>query len=150
MKKSRQNRFRRKQLKLPQNRFYKKCRVNFRFLHIWEIWNSSKFGKISNFSTSFVLKFWNSSTCGDILDFSYSVMYWILKFFHMTDFSPPIYRLYRWQIWGIQDLCFLFVSFRSQLHNCLLHPGVSVICFSPGQGCRIVFGAWDPIFFAWK
>ena len=47
-------------------------------------------------------KIWNSSACGEMSNFSTSVMHWNLKFLHMTDFSPPIYRWSRWQIWGMQ------------------------------------------------
>ena len=43
-------------------------------LSFGEFWNSSKFGKISDFSTSVVWKIWNSSKHGEISVLSTSVM----------------------------------------------------------------------------
>jgi len=83
--------------KTAENRFYNKKMDKFQIsshLSCGEMWNFSKFGKISHFATSVVWKNWNSSSCGEISDFFTSVMYWNLKFLHMTDFFLHLYIRY--------------------------------------------------------
>ena len=96
-------------------------------------------------------KSWNSSACGEISNFSTSVMHWNLKFLHMTDFSPPIYRWSRWQIWG---LVITFVNNRDEVYKrkkCAISQNISQLVSSqpalvwtrtlksrPQKGCKML------------
>ena len=59
------------------------------------MWNFTKFGKNSHFSTSVVWKNWNSSSCGEIP----WIEIWNFSTWQIS--SPPTCRWSRWQIWGM-------------------------------------------------
>ena len=65
---------------------------NFKLLHMWRNFRFFHFNNMS------CVEIWNNTTCGETSEFSTSVTFRNLKFLHVTDFSPPIYR---WQIWGM-------------------------------------------------
>ena len=64
------------------------------------MWNFTKFGKNSHFSTSVVWKNWNSSSCGEIP----CIEIWNFSTWQIS--SPPTCRWSRWQISGMQEHCF--------------------------------------------
>ena len=59
------------------------------------MWNFTKFGKNSHFSTSVVWKNWNSSSCGEIP----CIEIWNFSTWQIS--SPPTCRWSRWQISGM-------------------------------------------------
>ena len=60
-----------------------------------EMWNFTKFGQNSHFSTSVVWKNWNSSSCGEIP----CIEIWIFSTWQIS--FPPTCRWSRWQISGM-------------------------------------------------
>ena len=91
---------------MPKNWFHNQKQGEFQIsshLHCGEIWNSSKFGKISDFSTSVL---WKSEILLHLEKFKISAHLSCIEIWNSSTwpiFYPPILRWYRWQIWSPDD-----------------------------------------------